>query len=473
MIRLLYPILLAFLLAGCAAGGYPQRSAGVVAAYAAGDFAAAARRAERLADAAGGGPDALVAQLELGTALRAAGEVGRSAAAFDRAEIIALDYDGDPEIKLARELAAAVGSPAVLDYRGTQYDRILLSAYQAMNHLELGQWPAARKWLRRAANRQLDAADRYRGQIDARRERLTNRPDLAAAYADPRLRSGVAAGRAKVPDLIEYRDFQNPLVDYLTGVVFTATGDPERGRAGFRRAAGMVPSNPYLPDAADLAEAASAGREVPQTTFVVYEAGLAPSLDQFRVDVPLVLLDPSLRNAGVPGIALPTLAYGPASYPRLSIDAGRRYETERLVSIDGVVTSEFDAGYGLTLAKTLTIAAAKATAAYLANRGAEQLGEDVGGVGGALINLGAKLGTAAYQLGTNVADRRSWRTLPKEVQVAHFPTPPGREVVVRGAGGPGVRVKLSPGRFNVLFVRSPTRAAGLAVREVGIPAGAD
>ena len=471
--RLLLPILLASLLAGCAAGGYPQRSAGVVAAYAAGDYHAAARRAARLADAAEGGPDALVAQLELGTTLRAAGEVGRSAAAFDRAELIALDYDAEPEIKIAAELAAAVTTPAALDYRGTQYDRILLSAYQAMNHLELGQLTAARKWLRRAANRQLDAADRYRGQIDARRERLTDRRDLAAAYADPRLRSGVAAGRSGVPELTEYRDFQNPLVDYLSGVVFTATGEADRGETGFRRAAGMVPSNDYLPAAADLADAVAAGRTVPDTTFVIYESGLAPSRDQFRVDVPLVLLDPSLRNAGVPGIALPTLAYGPTSYPRLSIDAGRRYETQRLVDIDGVVTTEFDAEYGLTLAKTLTIAAAKATAAYLANRGAERLGEDVGGVGGALINLGTKLGTAAYQIGTNVADRRSWRTLPKEVQVAHFPTPPGREVVVRAAGGPGVRVKLSPGRFNVLFVRSPTRAAGLAVREVGIPAGAD
>ena len=186
-----------------------------------------------------------------------------------------------------------------------------------------------------------------------------------------------------------------------------------------------------------------------------------------KLDVPLALIaGGEAANAGAPGVALPTLAYRARSFPRLEIEAGgERYPTARIVDVDSVVTREFDNEYNLVLAKTFYVAAAKAAAAFAANATAANQN--------AVAGLLARLGTSAYQIGTNQADRRTWQTLPKEVQVAHFPTPDDRVVRVVAAPGRGATVALEPGLFNVLFVKSPSRAAPLSIRQVAIPADAD
>ena len=73
--------------------------------------------------------------------------------------------------------------------------------------------------------------------------------------------------------------------------------------------------------------------------------------------------------------------------------------------------------------------------------------------------------TAATQMALNIADTRSWTTLPKEFQVACVPTPSSRKLSLATAGTAPVEVALVDGTVNVVCVRSVTAGGPLQVSQ--------
>ncbi|HZI31747.1 MAG TPA: hypothetical protein VFF11_05360, partial [Candidatus Binatia bacterium] len=49
--------------------------------------------------------------------------------------------------------------------------------------------------------------------------------------------------------------------------------------------------------------------------------------------------------------------------------------------------------------------------------------------------LFVQLATAAYQMAVNIADTRTWTTLPKEFQICRFPTPPDGRIELSTPNG--------------------------------------
>ncbi len=491
-------ICLACVVGGCVSEGYDARTQEMIDAFAHGDFDEAIAEADRLAIESDNPKnfsdnrvprDGLLARLEQGAILRAAGEIEESARVFRRADQIVRIADALAETQVNQEAAALLTNPTAVAYRGTQYDRVMLSVYQAMNHLELGDFELARVYLRQALNRQQAAADEHRAQIERQRKALAaqgrqENVDVDRALGDPGFQRDLAARansaerqRAIDPpdDLREYANYQNPLVEYLTGVFFTATGDdPERGFAAFERARALEPRNPYL--AADVATAdrVASGLPVEETVWVIYEAGLAPALDQVKIDVPAFYFGGEFGRLGLPGIALPTLLYAPPASDSIGIDTGQRtYETARLASLDGIVKAEFDADFGRRLTRAITASVLKAAAAYAINRAADEAARDQENtLAGALIVLGSRVGTIGYQYVTNQADQRSWRTLPGRVQVASFPAPvDGRLTLYGDRQRVGVTLD-ADAVAHVIFVKQTRPDAPLIVRTVSIPRGA-
>ena len=482
-------------LGGCATQGYDARSSAMIDAFAQGDFQLAAEEADRLAErsdnrsnfASARVPrDGLLARLEQGAVLRAAGRLEESADVFRRASQLVDLADLGAEVLVNQEAASLLGNPTALAYRGTQYDRVMLPLYQAMNQLELGDWELARVYLRQATYRQDEAAEAHRVQIDRQREAIVRQGsgegvNVEAALGDPGFQrdlssrvAGVEGGRPP-PDLREYGGYQNPLVDYLNGVVFTATGDdPSRGLQGFRRAAGLEPRNPYLAADVATAERVAAGLPVEPTVWIIYESGLAPALDQFKIDVPAFYFGGEIGRLGMPGIALPTLMYAPQGSGFLEVQAaGEVYATARLASVEGIVKAEFDADYGRVLTRAITAAALKAAAAYAVNRAADEAARrEENELSRVLIQIGSRVATAGYQYVTNQADQRSWRTLPAEVQVASLPAPADGQLSIAGERQ-RVVVQLDPAAVaHVVFVKQTRPGAPLIARGVSISEGA-
>jgi len=78
-----------------------------------------------------------------------------------------------------------------------------------------------------------------------------------------------------------------------------------------------------------------------------------------------------------------------------------------------------------------------------------------------------QIGTAIYQAAVNIADERTWTTLPKQFQVCHFPTPPDRKIELETLGGrQRMQVTIGEGTINLIYVKSINAASPLLVSQM-------
>lgn len=114
--------------------------------------------------------------------------------------------------------------------------------------------------------------------------------------------------------------------------------------------------------------------------------------------------------------------------------------------MDSVVARDFEDEKPAIITRTLISTLAKGAAAFAANEAASRQDEGLG----ALV----RIATLAYQASVNIADTRTWSTLPKEFQVARIPTPPDRRLELSEGSGPLVPVVVADGEVNIVYVRS-------------------
>jgi hypothetical protein len=188
-------------------------------------------------------------------------------------------------------------------------------------------------------------------------------------------------------------------------------------------------------------------------TYVIFETGRAASRDQERIDIPIIIADVSYVGA-----AFPRLEFHENHLASLGVGAGDRQEQTGLVaSMDSIIALDFKNEWPAILTKTLISTVAKGAAAYAANTAARQQ-EDWAG-------LLMRIGTAIAQAAVNIADTRTWSTLPKEFQVARLPTPEDRVIRLTGPAGPVAEVQLIDGTVNVVYVRSVTSSSPLLISQ--------
>ncbi len=447
-------VLGAVLASGCQT--YSTQSRDMVGAWAAGDAAAAARGFARRAEQKAGSKDAVIWDLEAGAATRGAGQFAESNRHFERAAGRIENYEARAEIRLGSETAALFTNLQNLPYEGRASDKILLHTYRALNYLALEEPERARPELIRAYQRQQDAVAENRRRIEAAREaaqQSEHREVIARTENDPRFQHAVAGLSRGLEGFRAYADFVNPFTVYLDGWYFLHTGtdaaDLERAVKSLRRVAEVAGQHPAVSADLALAEARVVGRPAatPDLTYVFFETGRAPSREQVRLDIPILVADVSYVGA-----AFPQLVFREDFERALTVAAGgRRHTTARVASMDAIVAVEFKNELPAIVTKTLIATAAKATAGWAVNDAARRQDETLG--------LLARLVTAAVQAAVNIADTRGWTTLPKEFQVVRIETPPDRTLTLSVPGRPPQTVGLIDGRVNVVYVRS-VRAGG-------------
>ena len=132
--------------------------------------------------------------------------------------------------------------------------------------------------------------------------------------------------------------------------------------------------------------------------------------------------------------------------------------TASVASMDGIVSLDFKNDLPVVITKTIAATVVKAVAAYAANDAARQAGGDLAG-------LLTQVATAAYEMAVNIADTRTWTTLPKEFQVCRIPTPADGKLELVTATGIKTTVTLAgAGTGNQANVSSGTVQASLNSR---------
>jgi hypothetical protein len=437
----------------------------------------------------------------------------RSLAAFDEAARKIDEFEAAAKISVSAESAAMLTNQANLPYRGRAYDKVMLHTYQALNYLHLGDSDAARVELNRALQRQRDAveanakriqeaqelaAKAKAGQVRDEQGRQGQSYDVNRAKSDPRTSGALADIESRFnAAILPYGDYVNPFTTFLDALIFTHqaadAADLERARLSWQRVVNFAPANTYAqadyiavePDlqrpapaatstpgaplaavAEAVAAAVAADTEVaPETpvappvpvanyglTYVIFETGSAPYRDQIRIDIPLFLVTSRVSYVGAAFPRIETIG-GHADRLSVSTSAGQGYNTALVASMDSVIAQDFKNEWPTILTKTLISTATKATIDAIIQK---QVQDQMGVTGGLLF----KVASAAAQAAINIADTRTWRSLPKEFQYARLATPADR-LLVLSAAGQTTTIELEPAAVNVVYVKSPAAAAPL------------
>ncbi len=449
------------LFAGCAS--YTNQTQDLRAVWRAGDYPAAAQIA-KAGSANSSSTDAVLWDLEAGAAARAAGDTAGSLAAFQRADTLFDYWDTQPEISISRESASLLVNPTVLPYRGTDYDRIMESTYQALNYLQLGKFAEARVELTRALERQRTAlrnnADRL-AKAQAATAQSTNDGGYNAqrAQQDPHFQQQMSQVYGPLSALPAYTNYVNPFTTYLQGLCLLANpqsaADLESARVDFERVRAMVGANPALDADADLATQMANGGTLPATTWVVFETGTAPDRQEARIDIPLFVVS---RDVPYVGVAFPKLIFNGLYDNGLVVQAtgGMPVRTTLVSNMDAVIGLDFRNELPDIVVKTLISAGAKAAAVY-GVEAATNKNDD-------LLKSLVRIAGTVYEAGTNRADTRTWVTLPKQFQVCRVPTPADHKLYLGRAGTQeSVMVDLPNGPVNLVYVKSSSLGSRLAI----------
>lgn len=343
--------------------------------------------------------------------------------------------------------------------------------------------------------------------------------DVDRAKSDPRTSSGIANIEGKFnAAILPYGDYVNPFTTFLDALVFTHqsldASDLERARKSWERVVSFAPQNPYAradyvavePDlqvaapaalpAPEQAPAPAAASETPAApattasaaiaaspapavpadasvtpapqvsglslqpsagiTYIIFETGAAPYRDQIRIDLPLFVVTSGISYVGM---ALPQLETvgGHSSVLTATTTDGRSYAASLVASMDSVVAQDFKNEWPTILTKTIISTATKATIDAILQK---QIQDQAGATGALLFQLA----TAVTQAAINIADTRTWRSLPKEFHYARLDTPADRQLTL-SAGSVARTVTLEPAAVQVVYVKSPSAFSPLFVSQ--------
>ena len=391
----------------------------------------------------------LLWSMQLGSLERINHNYSQSNVFFDKSEQMLNYFDYQNEA--TDSVAAIAVSDNIIPYVGEEYDGIMINTYKALNFMALGENELARVEFNRALDRQRRAKEKFAKEI----AKLQNDLEKEQAKEDSRVKENVENPETKkliadrYPGLYNFKaypDFVNPFTTYIAGVFFNLVGDHSKAAPLLKEAYGMVSDNEYLAQDIAITEQVLDGqKELTDTVWVIFENGMGPVKDEFRIDIPLFAETEKVKYVG---IALPKLEFREQAYPNLTITAaGQNYTTKQVADMDRVIQTEFNKDFKGILTRAIISTTSKAVAQYALDKKGDSSAKLVSFL------------VAAYSFATTAADVRIWTTLPKDFQVARFPIPADRLITINPSGGQSFQIEIPPCKNSLIYVKIPFRSA--------------
>ncbi len=385
--------------------------------------------------------------LQMGSIQRLRQKYEASTEYFNRSEEMLNYYDYQNEA--VDSVASTLVNENIVPYVGQEYDGVMVNTYKALNFMMGGNDESARVEFNRALDRQRRAKEHFAREIEKVRAEVEagqgkGKGDVKRSVENPEIENLISQRYPGLYQFEAYPDFVNPFATYLAGVYFDIVGDYSKAVNLLKAAYGMVPENAYMAEDLAATERILDGQgRLKDTLWVIFENGLGPVKEEFRIDLPLFIATEKVKYVG---IALPRLVFREAAYPHLTVQAGgRTYDTRVVADMDRVVQTEFKKDFGAILTRAIISATGKAAAQYALQKQDND--------GGAILSIAM----AVYSFATTAADVRIWTTLPKDFQVARLSIPADRLIKVAGPGGAPFEVKIPDCENAIVYVRIPLR----------------
>ncbi len=459
---LLIPVGLSFLSA-CA----NKREEMQVAWYA-GDNVKAQTKALEILDNKKEGTDALINMFEAASTSRGAGDFKKSKELLKDAYTLVKQYDEEAEVSISKETLAVLINQTMLPYRGYYYDRIMMSAYQALNYMQLGETENAKRELRRLYSFQKDAQYENQKRIEKEKEKLD--AELAKNKSGFSITDTISNNEKLGTELTTHygssyqknahsaaKLFSNAFAYWLNGIYLAAnahdSAELESARKFLEFANGATDAkNPFIAiDLMTIEKNAPEAKKTNGVTYVIYEAGSAPIRKSFRVELPLMLINSKLPHVSM---NFPYLKMQDSYVANIRVQAGSQsFYTECIADMDAIIKNEFDINLPMVITKTILGAAIKAGASAAVQN---SIGDDS-------TRLVAGIGLGLLQASINNADLRTWSTLPKQISIARVETPANGSVTVDG-----FPLELNPKTVNIVHVKNNSASASSVIKVFNI-----
>ncbi len=377
--------------------------------------------------------------LQLGAVERIRRNYPKSTEFLDKAENMLKFYD--EQFKGGDIIGSTVASDNVIPYRGEEYDGVMVNTYKALNFMAEGKTDLARVEFNRALDRQRRAKEKFTKEINKLNSELKKQSSFSRSNVEnPTTHQLLAEKYPNLHNFQAYPDFVNPFATYMAGLFFNLVGDYSKAVDLIKESYGMVSDNPYIADDLSTTEKIlDTGGRLKNTVWVIFENGLGPVKEEFRIDLPLFIATNKVKYVG---IALPKLEFRYQAYPYLLVNSdGTDYMTLPVADMDRVVQTEFSKDYPAILTRAIISTTAKAIAQYAL----EEQGSNAASIGSILV--------AAYSFASTAADVRIWTALPKDFQVARLPKPENGKLKITPPGYIPLDIDIPPCNNAVIYVR--------------------
>jgi hypothetical protein len=415
-------LVLTLIIVGCAP--YARHTAGIRAAFAAGDHIAADERIDQAARAT----NRLLFYLEHGMVEHARGNHELSNRYFETAERVA---DQLYTRSIARETASFLTNDEVRSYRGEEFELVFIHYYRALNYWHLGAFEDALVECRKANLKLAEYTDHSQSEVSYK---------------------------------------SDAFIHYLTALMYEATGEMndayvsmKHASAGYKTYAnrfGVTQPKQFAQDYARVA--ADFGDEVPPQAnqspafesgegelILLSEIGFAPRRTQKELNLPIYGSDIKLSRRGKGHraatnivrrhrsrthhtnvdywlrIAMPRLESVPSEIAFVRARSSDLLtESDSVENLDAIARATLADKEGAILARTV----ARGIAKYAVTEGIKKENKVLGWL--------ANIFTAA----TEKSDTRSWVSLPRSIHLSRLTLPPGEHDIVIEAIGQSGRV---------------------------------
>jgi hypothetical protein len=428
-------VCLAALVAGCATQGYDRKATSTVDALKGGNADLALQTLEQQ------NPDKekdLLYFMEKGELLRMKGSYESSKETWLAADEKVRGWEDqvktDPS-KLMGDIGSFVLNDTTRRYDGRDYEKVFVNVRLALDHLAIGDWDSARTEIKKMHEREAIIAD-FRGkELDAAKSSAESKGLKTTSFKEL---NGYPVETLDDPAVRALKNsYESAFANYLAGFVYEGLGEPSLAAAGYRKAIEMRPGQAILEDGLKGLDARVHTRSPKLVdTLIVIESGSAPAISSMTLPIILPIPGRSGLSLIATPISWPVIRAADNSIVPASITVDDKpMQVALLTSLDQMARRALSDEMPGIIARSSIRAITKGVAQKAIDDNAGSMGAF-----GSLLSIAAKAGTML----TEVADERTWRTLPGFFSVA--------------------RVKLSPGTHKIIL---PT-ATGPQTREIGV-----
>lgn len=378
--------------------------------------------------------DPLLWALNGGALARQCADYQKSIEYFDIAEAIFKQQEMELELRsLGRSLNSVLINNNVNDYRGENYEKIMMNVYKGLNFMSLNDFDNARVEFNRVLDRQRRAAEYFEQELaDAQNE--LNRSEYMSEVKNHTLSNNNQQNyRGDITPEVVYPNFINPFASYISGLFFYIDQDYSKASDLFRQTARMLPEQQQVQQ--DLKLATRSSRPKQHYAWLIYENGQGMIKRAFTYRFPSYLFTDKIVTTD---ISLPTIYKRSSSYPYLTIE---QQPTSEVTNMDNIVQQEFNKKLSVVMTEAMLNMIAKSAIQYTLEKNLEE--------------YGGKLWGFLYQLSTDTADVRQWRATPKNIQIARVPISGDTLTVYKPDGSILTEIdSLEPNSDAIIYIKS-------------------